>query len=70
MLAAIITGGSPGTLVVVVVALAATNAIAAGIMGISGRLNYVGAFILSTLLVLLIGLGICTLLLSNTGGMH
>lgn len=39
-------------------------------MGISGRLNYVVAFILSALLVLLIGLGICALLLSNTGGMH
>ena len=57
-------------LAIVVVVLAVINGIAAILMSISGKMNYVVAFILSGLLVLLIGLGICALLLSNMGSMH
>ncbi len=70
VLAALATGADPGALAIVVVVLAVINAIAAGITALSGKMHYVVAFILSTLLVLLIGLGICALMLSNMGGMH
>ncbi len=70
VLAALITGANPGGMAIFVVILAVINGIAAVIMGISGKMNYVVAFILSALLVLLIGLGICALLLTNMGGMH
>jgi len=70
VLAALLTGANPGALAIVVVVLAVINGIAAVITSISGKMNYVVAFILSALLVLLIGLGICALLLSNMGGMH
>jgi L-asparagine transporter-like permease len=70
MLAAFLTEADPGGLAVVVLALAVINGIAAVIMRIFGKMNYVLAFVLSMLLILLIGLGICALLLSNMGGMH
>ena len=70
ILAALITGGDAGALAIVVLVLAVINGIAAVITSISGKMNYVVAFILSALLVLLIGLGICALLLTNMGGMH
>lgn len=70
VLAALITGAEPSVLAIVVVVLAVINGIAAMIMSVSGKMNYVVAFILSGLLVLLIGLGICALLLSNMGSMH
>ncbi|MBJ6142993.1 hypothetical protein [Hymenobacter sp. BT559] len=70
VLAALVTGAEPGALAIVVVVLAVINGIAAVIMSISGKMNYVVAFILSALLILLIGLGICALLLSNMGSMH
>jgi len=70
VLAALLTGANPGALGIVVLVLAVVNTIAAIITGISGRIHYVVAFILSALLILLIGLGICALMLSNMGGMH
>jgi hypothetical protein len=70
VLAALLTGADPSALAIVVLVLAVINGIAAVITSISGKMNYVVAFILSALLVLLIGLGICALLLSNMGGMH
>jgi uncharacterized membrane protein len=70
VLAVLLTDADPGALAIVVVVLAVINGIAAVIMSISGKMHYVVAFILSALLVLLIGLGICTLLLSNMGSMH
>lgn len=70
VLAALITGANPGGMAIFVIILAVINGIAAVITSISGKMNYVVAFILSALLVLLIGLGICALLLTNMGGMH
>jgi uncharacterized membrane protein len=70
VLAALLTEADPGALAIAVVVLAVINGIAAAIMSSSGKMNYVVAFILSALLVLLIGLGICALLLSNMGNMH
>jgi uncharacterized membrane protein len=70
VLAALLTEADPAALAIAVVVLAVINGIAAVIMSSSGKMNYVVAFILSALLVLLIGLGICALLLSNMGNMH
>ena len=58
-----VTGALPVLLVI--------NGVAALIMKISGRINWFFAFILSVLVLLLIGLGICALLLpGNLGNMH
>ncbi len=48
------------------------NVVAAIILAISGgKLHYVLAFVLACLVILLIGGGICALMLSNmSGGMH
>lgn len=65
LLTALLTDANPNALAIGVVVLAGINGLAAAIMGFSGRVNYVGAFLLSALVLLLIGLGICALLLSN-----
>jgi hypothetical protein len=70
ILAALATGAEPDMLGVVVLALIVINSIAAAIMSFSGRMHYVVAFILSALLIGLIGFGVCALMLSNMGGMH
>lgn len=70
LMAALLTGANPGGMAIAVLVLVVINVIAAVIMSISGRMNYVLAFVLAALLVLLIGLGICALLLSNMGSMH
>jgi hypothetical protein len=45
------------------------NTVAAIILGISGgKMHYVLAFVLACLVILLIGGGICALLLTNMGG--
>ena len=63
LLAAINTGADPGSLASVVFGLVVINGLAALLMHLSGaRMHYVLAFILSCLLLLLIGLGICALL--------
>jgi hypothetical protein len=70
VLAAISTGGEPGVLGIMVLVLVVVNTVAAIIMSFAGRMHYVVAFILSALLIGLIGFGVCALMLSNMGGMH
>ena len=70
VLAALATGAEPGALGIVVLVLVVINTVAAIIMSFSGRMHYVVAFILSALLIGLIGFGVCALMLSNMGGMH
>ncbi|MBO2012619.1 hypothetical protein [Hymenobacter negativus] len=48
-----------------IVVLAVINGIAAVMLSLFGKMRWVTAFILSALLVLLIGLGLCALALSN-----
>jgi len=70
VLAALASGANPNVLGVVVLVLVLINSIAAAIMSFSGRMHYVVAFILSALLIGLIGFGVCALMLSNLGGGH
>lgn len=70
VMAALITSANPDGMAIAVLVLFVINVVAAVIMAISGRMSYVLAFVLAGLLVLLIGLGICALMLSNMGGMH
>jgi hypothetical protein len=70
VLAAIRTGAEPGALGILVLVLVVVNSIAAAIVSFSGRIHYVVAFILSALLIGLIGFGVCALMLSNMGSMH
>jgi hypothetical protein len=70
VLAALATRAEPGVLGIVVLILVVINTVAAIIMSLSGRMHYVVAFILSALLIGLIGFGVCALMLSNMGGMH
>lgn len=47
------------------------NVVAAIILAISGgKMHYVLAFVLACLVILLVGLGVCALILSNMGGGH
>jgi len=66
------SGGGVGVIFSSVLGLVLINGLAAFIVGMSGgRMHYVIAFILSCLALLLIGLGVCALMLSNMkGGMH
>jgi hypothetical protein len=70
VLAAINSGAEPGVLGIMVLALVVINSVAAGIMALSGRIHYVLAFVLSALVIGLIGFGACFLMLSNMGGGH
>jgi len=70
VLAALGSGANPNVLGAVVLVLVLVNSIAAAIMSFSGRVHYVVAFILSALLIGLIGFGVCALMLSNLGSMH
>lgn len=70
LLAALITQADPSALGIVVLVLVVINTVAAIIMSLSGRMHYVVAFILSALLIGLIGFGMCALMLSNLGGGH
>ena len=70
VLAAISSGAEPGVLGIMVLVLVVINTVAAIIMSFSGRMHYVVAFILSALLIGLIGFGVCALMLSNMGGGH
>ena len=54
-------------MLITLASLVVVNAIAAFIMALSSKMNYVVALILSTLIVLLIGLGICGIMLSGSG---
>jgi|GEM_PF-2890966 len=67
-----LSGGEVGVISSGVFGLVIINGLAAIIVSISGgRMHYVIAFILSCLALLLIGLGVCALMLSNMkGGMH
>lgn len=70
LLAALATGANPGALGIVVLVLVVINTVAAVMMSFAGRMHYVVAFVLSALLLGLIGFGVCALMLSNMGGMH
>lgn len=70
VLAAISSGAEPGVLGIMVLVLVVINTVAAGIMALSGRIHYVLAFVLSALVIGLIGFGACFLMLSNMGGGH
>jgi hypothetical protein len=70
LLAALITQADPGALGIVVLVLVVINTVAAIITSLSDRMHYVVAFILSALLIGLIGFGVCALMLSNMGGGH
>lgn len=65
VLIALLTGAEPGALGIGVLALVVINGVAALIMAISGRIHYVVAFILSALLIGLIGFGACVFILSD-----
>ena len=67
---AISSGADPTSLGIAVLALAFINGIAAFLVSIFGGLNWVLAFALSALLLLLIGLGICGLMLQGLHGGH
>ncbi len=56
---------SIGSVLIAVLVLAVVNGIAAAMLSFFKKMRWVTAFILSALLVLLIGLGICGLILSN-----
>jgi hypothetical protein len=56
---------SISSVLVAVLVLAVVNGIAAALLSLFNKMRWVTAFILSALLVLLIGLGICGLILSN-----
>ncbi|MVN77341.1 hypothetical protein GO988_13480 [Hymenobacter sp. HMF4947] len=65
------SGGDAGAIASGVFGLVIINGLAAIIVSFSkGRVHYVIAFVLSVLALLLIGLGVCALLLSNMGNMH
>ena len=71
LLVVAISGGDLDVLPFAVIGLVVINGVAAVIMAIFKRLNYVIAFSLSALLLLLIGFGVCALLLSGgLGSMH
>lgn len=70
LLTALFTEADPSALGIGVLVLVVINSLAAGIMAFSGRIHYVVAFILSALVVGLIGFGACVLMLSNMGGGH
>jgi hypothetical protein len=70
VLAALLSEADPNVLGIVVLVLVVINSIAAGIMSFAGRMHYVLAFLLSALVVGLIGFGVCALILSNMGGGH
>ena len=70
VLAALLSGAEPGVLGIAVLVLVVINSIAAAIMSFAGRMHYVVAFLLSALLIGLIGFGVCALMLSNMGGGH
>ena len=61
--------GEPGSLGVVVVALVLINGMAALLTSFFGRLHWVAAFVLSALLVPLIGFGLCALIIEVNGGL-
>ncbi len=68
-----LSGGNVGVISSSVFGLVIINGLAALIMSFSGgRMHYVIAFVLSCLALLLIGLGVCALILSNAslGSMH
>lgn len=67
---AVLSGGEFGLVTGAIPVLLVVNGVAAIIMKISGRIHWFFAFVLSTLLLALIGAGICGLMLSNMGGMH
>ena len=60
----------PSMLGIAVVGLGLINGVAAVLMAMSGKLNWVIAFVLSALLLFLIGLGICGLMLQGLHGGH
>lgn len=65
------SGGDVGAISSSVVGLVVINGLTALIVSLSGgRVHYVLAFILSCLALLLIGFGVCALLLTNMGSMH
>jgi hypothetical protein len=70
VLAALLSGAELGVLGIMVLVLVVVNALAAIIMSFAGRMHYVIAFLLSALLIGLIGFGMCALALSHLGGGH
>lgn len=72
LLLVVLSGGDVGVTSSGVLGLVVINGLAGLIIGISGgRVHYVLAFLLSCLALLLIGLGVCAVILSDLhGGMH
>lgn len=70
LMVAISSGADPAALGVAVLVLAFINGVAAFLTSMFGSLNWVLAFALSALLILLIGLGICALMLQGLHGGH
>ena len=71
LLAAIVyERGEVGSMGVVIIALVLINGSAAVLTRLFGRLHWVAAFMLSALLVPLIGFGLCALYISANGGLH
>ncbi len=61
--------GELGALGFVIIALILVNGFAAMLTSFFGRLHWVAAFVLSALLVPLIGFGLCALYISANGGL-
>ncbi len=72
VIAAVATGGDAASLSGVVLSLVIINGLAAGILAMTGhRMHYVLGFVLSCLIIGLVGFGVCALMLSGgLGGMH
>ena len=70
LIVALSSGADPATLGIAVLILAFINVVTAFLVSIFGSMNWVLAFVLSALLVLLIGLGICALMLQGLHGGH
>ena len=70
LLVAVLSEAEPAVMAGAVLALAIVNGVAAFVMSVSGKIDYVVAFLLSGLVIFLIGLGICGLMLSGLGSMH
>ncbi|WP_345058107.1 hypothetical protein [Hymenobacter glaciei] len=63
-------GGGAGTVASAILGLTVVNLLAALLVSRFNRLNWVVAFLLSALLLPLIGFGLCALVIQLNGGLH
>ena len=70
VVAVVALGASSDSILLIIVALTLINLLAAMLTGMFRRLNWVAAFLLSALLVPLIGFGLCAMYIQLNGGLH